>query len=208
MPDTTEQPLLPSGPWSPTWSPPAEEPLTEIRLRKRPPRQPGPKKKPRGMPFKKGEIGNPLGLGGRPPIWRPTMPLPKGTREAFTVLSDVAFAALEVILKDPWHPRHEQAIEYVLNQAHGTARQTVDVNDPSNKLRGEHQITVTFAQMGDRQVVVQRVGGPSPEALPGKHVQPVIEAAASIVVSKTPALPPVCLPAGPWSGNAPDDEEG
>ena len=180
-----------------------------IQLRKYPPRQRGPKKKPRGMPFEKGNPGNPNATG-RPPRWKPTMPLPKGTREAFTVLSDVAFAALQNILEDDEHPRHEQAIEYVLNQAHGTARQSLDINDPSNQLRGQHSLTVTFVQQNGGGVVVQRVGttGPTPEVLPSKGdpgMAPAIEATAATVVSRVlPAVLP--LPPGPW--DAPDEEEG
>lgn len=202
MPGTTEQPLLPAGPWNTPWSPPAPvEMPAVIQLRKRPPRQRGPKKKPRGMPFEPGNPGPPKRIWG-------SRPLPQGTREAFTVLSDVAFAALQNILQDDTHPRHEQAIEYVLNQAHGTARQSVDINDPSNQLGRQTSLTVTFVQQNGGGVVVQRVGtsGPTPEVLPSKGdpgMAPAIEATASPVVNR---VLPAVLPLGPW--NAQDEEEG
>lgn len=113
----------------------------EIKLRNKPPRQSGPKKKPRGLPFPKGRVYK------RGPMMRTTCELPKGTREAFTVLSDLAFEALRNILDDPYHPRHEQASEYVLNQKWGTARQSIDLNDPNGTLAGRHEVRITFANV-------------------------------------------------------------
>ena len=185
--------------------PPLSQPPAEIRLRKRPPRASGPKKKPRGMPIKKGEVLNVNGAGGRPRTrWLPTMELPKGTREAFTVLSDRAFEALADILEDNEHPRHEQAIEYVLNQKWGTARQTVDMNNPDGNFGGKHELVISFVKQDGPGVVVQRIGSQATaEAMPGKAFPAPIEATATPQI----ALPPVCLPPGPWDKGGDDRED-
>jgi len=88
--------------------------------RSRIPRSNKPKGKPRGKPFAKGTINNPLG--------RPK--LPPGTREAFQQMLPSALGTLQEVFSDPLHPRQEQAAEYVVNQALGTARQSVDLRSP------------------------------------------------------------------------------
>ena len=131
--------------------------MEPIKLRTKPPRQSGPPKRPRGLPFAPGNKAN----AGSPNVGRPkhpgNIPLPKGTREAFTVLSDYAFEALGKILADPYHPRHEQAAEYALNQKWGTARQHVEISDPNNALGGKHELVVTFANAPACSVAATRV---------------------------------------------------
>jgi uncharacterized membrane protein len=88
--------------------------------RSRIPRSNKPKGKPRGKPFAKGTINNPLG--------RPK--LPPGTREAFQEMLPAALNTLQEVFTNSEHPRQEQAAEYVVNQALGTARQSMDHQKP------------------------------------------------------------------------------
>ena len=129
--------------------------------RSRIPRSGKPKGKPRGKPFAKGTINNPLG--------RPK--LPPGTREAFQEMLPEALGTLREVFTDPSHPRQEQAAEYVVNQALGTARQSVDLRSPDGSVgSGGYAINVTFHHSAglDRTKVVhigpdgQPVDAPSP----------------------------------------------
>jgi hypothetical protein len=128
--------------------------------RSRIPRSNRPKGKPRGKPFAKGTINNPLG--------RPK--LPPGTREAFQEMLPEALGTLQEVFTNPKHPRQEQAAEYVVNQALGTARQSVDLRSPDGSMGGGgYAISVTFQRGSglDRTKVV-RVGpdGQPVDALP------------------------------------------
>lgn len=85
----------------------------------------------------KGQTGNPLG--------RPK--LPPGTREAFQEMLPEALGALRDITTDPFHPRQEHAAEYIVNQALGTARQSVSVSGPNGEalsVGGPISVSVAF----------------------------------------------------------------
>ena len=129
--------------------------------RSRIPRSNKPKGKPRGKPFAKGTINNPLG--------RPK--LPPGTREAFQQMLPSALGTLQEVFSDPLHPRQEQAAEYVVNQALGTARQSVDLRSPDGSVgSGGYAISVSFQRgSGLNRTAVVRVGPqgePAPAPLP------------------------------------------
>jgi hypothetical protein len=129
--------------------------------RSRIPRSNKPKGKPRGKPFAKGTINNPLG--------RPK--LPPGTREAFQEMLPAALNTLQEVFTNSEHPRQEQAAEYVVNQALGTARQSMDIRSPDGSVgSGGYAISVNFHHGSglDRTKVVhvgpdgQPVDAPSP----------------------------------------------
>jgi hypothetical protein len=136
--------------------------------RSRIPRSNKPKGKPRGKPFAKGNNNNPLG--------RPK--LPPGTREAFQEMLPEALGTLREVFNDPLHPRQEQAAEYVVNQALGTARQSVDLRSPDGSVgSGGYAISVSFHHgSGLNRTQTTRVGpdGQPIDALP--PTSPEVEA--------------------------------
>lgn len=79
-------------------------------------RNPGPKKKPRGKPFAKGNK-----LGGR-------TALPKDVKEAFQAMCPDAMAALQEIVRQKKHNRREQAAEYIVNRVGGTPESSSKVS--------------------------------------------------------------------------------
>lgn len=73
--------------------------------------------------FKPGESGNPA---GRPP-------LPPEYKAAIAMIEPQAVEVLREVLEDRFHPRREQAAEYVLNRTQGRPRQTVELSGPDGK---------------------------------------------------------------------------
>ena len=147
---------------------------------------------------------------GRPKFLT-SIPLPKGTREAFTVISDLAFEALRNIVQDPDHPRHEQACEYALNQKWGTARQHVEISDPSGSFGGKHELTVNFANTPNT-VQVTRVPAKGDLPWEDKPAAPEPEPkTVSAVVNATPTAVAVAvsapMPFLPWEREVDEDDE-
>jgi hypothetical protein len=97
-------------------------------------RNPGPKKKPRGIPFAKGNK-----LGGR-------KPLPADVKAAFEGMLPDAVEALQQIVKQRKHPRREQAAEYITNRVGGTPSSSVHLSGPNGEplQSGPLQISVSF----------------------------------------------------------------
>jgi hypothetical protein len=95
-------------------------------------RNPGPKKKPRGKPFAKGNK-----LGGR-------TALPPDVKEAFNAMLPDAVAALKGIVNNPRHQRQEQAAEYIANRVGGTPASSLQVSGPGGVPLGPTQISVSF----------------------------------------------------------------
>lgn len=75
-------------------------------------RNPGPKKKPRGKPFEKGNK-----MGGR-------KALSPDVKAAFESLLPDAIKALTSVVNNPKHNRREQAAEYIVNRVGGTPEST------------------------------------------------------------------------------------
>jgi hypothetical protein len=96
-------------------------------------RNPGPKKKPRGKPFAKGNK-----LGGR-------TALPPDVKAAFEAMLPDACAALHSIVKNSRHQRQEQAAEYIANRVGGTPASSLSVSGPGGvPLGGPLQVSVSF----------------------------------------------------------------
>jgi hypothetical protein len=135
-------------------------------------------------------------------------------------LSDKAFEALDRILEDDFHPRHEQAVEYVLNQKYGTARQSIDLNDPNGSFAGKHELTVSFANMPN-SVAVTRVGVDSsqkpwdakpeePKAELKPEEVPAVDAVVAVVSNVSEAIARTLATSKafrlPWEVDEDDDE--
>lgn len=70
--------------------------------------------------WKPGQSGNPA---GRPP-------LPDEYKDSIKALAKKGLQALDAILDNPRHFRHEQACEYVVNRAHGTPTVRAEISGP------------------------------------------------------------------------------
>lgn len=108
------------------------------------------------------------------------------------LLSNEAVEVLFDIIQNPSSERREQACEYVINQAHGTARQSVDINNPDGSLAGKHELSVTFSEGGKAKVV--RIGT---EPAPWDHKPITVEdlrraarEAEAVVANASPLGPP------------------
>jgi hypothetical protein len=134
-------------------------------------RNPGPKKKPRGKPFAKGNK-----LGGR-------TALPPDVKEAFQAMLPDAVNALKNIVNNPRHQRQEQAAEYIANRVGGTPPTSAQVQlsgpngEPLNA--GPPQITVSFCttplSLGRAEVVHIGPDGKSIEVsspIPDSAIEP------------------------------------
>lgn len=99
-------------------------------------RQQGPKKKPRGKAFPKGNK-----LGGR-------KKLPPEIKAAFETMLPDAMEALNQIVKSKKHNRREQAAEYICNRVGGTPSATnkLEMTGPNGEPlnNGPMQISVQF----------------------------------------------------------------
>lgn len=96
-------------------------------------RNPGPKKKPRGKPFAKGNK-----LGGR-------TALPPDVKAAFEAMLPDAVGALKDIVNNPRHQRQEQAAEYIANRVGGTPASSLQLSGPGGTpLGGPLQVSVSF----------------------------------------------------------------
>lgn len=96
-------------------------------------RNPGPKKKPRGKPFAKGNK-----FGGR-------TALPPDVKAAFEAMLPDAVEALKNIVNNPKHQRQEQAAEYIANRVGGTPASSLSVSGPGGvPLGGPLQVNVSF----------------------------------------------------------------
>lgn len=96
-------------------------------------RNPGPKKKPRGKPFAKGNK-----FGGR-------TALPPDVKAAFEAMLPDAVEALKNIVNNPKHQRQEQAAEYIANRVGGTPASSLSVSGPGGvPLGGPLQVSVSF----------------------------------------------------------------
>jgi hypothetical protein len=101
-----------------------------------------------GRPFPKGDKAAWEAAGGKRPRGRP--PLPKGTQDAFNVMCPHAQEALLDIVFNPNHPRHEQALEYVVNRVAGTPRSAVTVTN-TNPITGIE--VALISPNGDKTIV-------------------------------------------------------
>ena len=97
-------------------------------------RNPGPKKKPRGKPFEKGNK-----LGGR-------KALSPDVKAAFEELSVDAIKALRQVVNARKHNRREQAAEYIINRVSGTPPSSVhlEASGPGGAPLGPLAVSVSF----------------------------------------------------------------
>lgn len=98
-------------------------------------RNPGPKKKPRGKPFAKGNK-----LGGR-------KALSSDVKKAFEELCPDALRALQEVVNTKKHNRREQAAEYIVNRVGGTpeTRSKIEASGPGGiPLGAPLSISVSF----------------------------------------------------------------
>ena len=103
-----------------------------------------PGKKPRkygpGRPFVKGQVIDPgmsksarLDLETQNALSAFKKRKPTGTRDDLKAMLPGALLRLEAITLNDFHPRQEQAIEYLVDQALGSARQTVETINPKEQ---------------------------------------------------------------------------
>jgi hypothetical protein len=124
-------------------------------------RNPGPKQRPRGKPFAKGNK-----LGGR-------TPLPPDVKAAFAAMLPDAIKALKSIVNAKTHSRREQAAEYITNRVGGTPEGTTKVlaSGPNGEpLGGPLKVEVSFCStplsIGRAEVVHVGPDGKPVEVVP------------------------------------------
>jgi hypothetical protein len=110
--------------------------------------------------FKKGKSGNP---GGRPK-------LPPEYKLAMEDLGPRGLQALSDIIENPFHPRREQAAEYIVNRWKGTPTQRIEQSGPDGGPIAVTDLRMTREEMRRELEVLEaaeRVAGSEPGEPPG-----------------------------------------